>query len=57
MANSTIGKKAAQERPSLVTFAKPDDPIYSRGWTITTRAWGKLPKPVSKSSNQDKQKD
>ena len=26
-------------------FAKADDPIYKEGWTITTRAWGRLPKP------------
>ena len=36
--------KPTKKRRSFVRFAKDDDPIYSRGWTITTRAWGRLPK-------------
>ena len=35
--------KRTKKRRSFVRFAKADDPIYSRGWTITTRAWGRLP--------------
>jgi len=35
------------KKRSRVRFAKADDPIYSRGWTITTRAWGRLPKSAS----------
>ncbi len=34
-----------KKRRSFVRFAKDDDPIYKEGWTITTRAWGRLPKP------------
>jgi len=33
------------KKRSRVRFAKADDPIYKEGWTITTRAWGRLPKP------------
>ena len=33
-----------KKRRSFVRFAKDDDPIYKEGWTITTRAWGRLPK-------------
>ena len=36
--------KPTKKRRSFVTFAKDDDPIYKEGWTITTRAWGRLPK-------------
>ena len=32
------------KKQSRVRFAKADDPIYKEGWTITTRAWGRLPK-------------
>jgi len=33
------------KKRSRVRIAKADDPIYKEGWTITTRAWGRLPKP------------
>ena len=56
MVNSTTGNKVDLASPSKVRFAKDNDPIYSRGWTITTRVWGKPPTPESKSSNQDRQK-
>ena len=36
--------KPTKKRRSFVRFAKADDPIYKEGWTITTRAWGRLPK-------------
>ena len=36
--------KPTKKRRSFVHFAKADDPIYKEGWTITTRAWGRLPK-------------
>ena len=36
--------KPTKKRRSFVRFAKADDPIYQEGWTITTRAWGRLPK-------------
>ena len=38
--------KPTEKRRSRVTFAKADDPIYKRGWTISTvGVWGRLPKP------------
>ena len=38
--------KPTEKRRSRVTIAKADDPIYKRGWTITTTGvWGRLPKP------------
>ena len=39
--------KPTKKRRSFVRFAKDDDPIYKEGWTITTRAWGRLPKSDS----------
>ena len=36
--------KPTKKRRSFVRSAKADDPIYKEGWTITTRAWGRLPK-------------
>jgi hypothetical protein len=36
------------KKRSRVRFAKDDDPIYSRGWTITTRVWGRLPNSDSR---------
>ena len=36
--------KPTKKRRSFVRFAKADDPIYKEGWTITTRAWDRLPK-------------
>ena len=36
--------KPTKKRQSFVRIAKADDPIYKEGWTITTRAWGRLPK-------------
>jgi hypothetical protein len=35
------------KKRSRVRIAKADDPIYKEGWTITTRAWGRLPKSDS----------
>ena len=38
--------KEGNKRRSLVRFAEADDPIYKRGWTITTiGVWGRPPKP------------
>ena len=39
--------KPTKKRQSFVRIAKADDPIYKEGWTITTRAWGRLPKSDS----------
>jgi len=39
--------KPTKKRRSFVRIAKADDPIYKEGWTITTRAWGRLPKSDS----------
>ena len=36
--------KPTKKRRSFVRFAKADDPISKEGGTITTRAWGRLPK-------------
>ena len=36
--------KPTKKRRSFVRFAKADDPIYKEDWTITTRAWSRLPK-------------
>ena len=56
--------KPTKKRRSFVRFAKADDPIYKEGWTITTRAWGRLPKSnpqlaeaVSKASKDARRVD
>ena len=38
--------KPTEKRRTRGGWAKADDPIYSRGWTISTvGVWGRLPKP------------
>ena len=37
--------KPTKKRRSFVRIAKSDDPIYKKGWTITTvGVWGRPPK-------------
>ena len=49
--------KPTKKRQSFVKFAKADDPIYKEGWTITTRAWGRLPKPYPELAEPIKEAD
>ena len=37
--------KPIETSPFITRIAEPDDPIYKEGWTITTRVWGRPPKP------------
>ena len=49
-AKKITGDKAELESPIEVVWAKEDDPIYSRGWTIAPNMSGRLYKKESPSS-------
>ena len=39
-------KKSIKKPRSITRIAGPDDPIYKRGWAISTvGVWGRPPKP------------
>ncbi len=57
MAKKITGDKAAPEKYTSGGWAKADDPIYSRGWTIAPNMSGRLYKKESPDSNQVKRRD